>query len=134
MHAVTSAIRQKDADGYAAAPNKEDTEGGGKFANKADEFLTIHRRTQHPTEWMISDIFVRKVKEIETGGRPTPLNTPVRLKMNQTGIGFSEWLPHGLGDNPIQIWKSKQGHQREINYEPSLWMPFKDNDGNEISF
>ena len=52
-HAVTAAIRMRDAEKkYAVAPRKEDTEGGGKMANKADGFLTVHRLTNHPTEWM----------------------------------------------------------------------------------
>ena len=33
----------------SGSPRKEDTEQGGKVANKADDFLTIHRITQHPT-------------------------------------------------------------------------------------
>src|SRR6185295_5148764 len=38
-HAVTGAFRKLD-NGYAVAPNKADTEGGTKFASKADDFLT----------------------------------------------------------------------------------------------
>jgi hypothetical protein len=134
MHAVTSAIRQKDADGYPSPPNKEDTEGGGKFSNKADEFLTVHRRTQHPTEWMITDVYVRKVKEWETGGKPTPINQPIRLKMNNVGVGFSELNEFGHQFDPINSWKSKLGKQSEMDYEPKLWMPYKDENGEESPF
>ena len=126
MHAVTSAIRMKDADGYPAAPGKEDTEGGGKFANKADEFLTIHRRTQHPTEWMINDIYVRKVKEWETGGKPTPINQPVRLRMNSAGVGFSQQDEMGSQFDPIIEWKKKTGKQVEMPYNQNLWTPYVD--------
>ena len=45
-----------------------DVEGGGKWGNRADDVISIHRYTQHPTRWMVSDIHVVKVKETETGG------------------------------------------------------------------
>lgn len=134
MHAVTSAIRQKDADGYAAAPGKEDTEGGGKFANKADEFLTVHRKTQHPTEWMISDVFVRKVKEWETGGKPTPLNQPLRMIMNDAGVGFSELDELGRRFDPIDNWKKKSVPKKDGEFQPLLWSPFKDDTDDEDPF
>lgn len=134
MHAVTSAIRQKDSEGYAMPPSKEDTEGGGKFANKADEFLTVHRKTQHPKDWMISELYVRKVKEWETGGKPTPLNSPLRLRMNMVGVGFSQLDEMGHEFDPITHWKKDKTKQPEINYESRLWTPYKDDSGNEISF
>ncbi len=100
-HAVTNALRQKDTDGMPSAPQKADTEGGGKFANKADEFITIHRKTQSETEWMVSDLHIRKVKETETGGAVTPLNNPFKLSYIKGGIGFQE---HLTGFNPILAW------------------------------
>lgn len=134
MHAVTSAIRQKDADGYALPPGKEDTEGGGKFANKADEFITAHRRTQHPSEWMITDLYIRKVKEWETGGRPTGLNQPIKLRMNNSGVGFSELNEMGAQFDPIDSWKKKNGKTRIVEYEPSLWHPYADDNNTELEF
>jgi hypothetical protein len=74
--------------GFPAAPNKADTEGGGKFSNRADEFLTIHRYVQHPTEYNVTQVHVRKVKETETGGRPTMLDEPVLFKMEKGYYGF----------------------------------------------
>lgn len=86
-HAVTSALRTKDEDGYTKAPGKEDTEGGGKMSNKADEFITYHRQTQHPAEWMWTELHIRKVKETETGGRVTPKQSPVKIRMTESEIG-----------------------------------------------
>lgn len=134
MHVVTSALRMKDADGYPSPPGKEDTEGGGKFSAKPDEFLTIHRRTQHPTEWMVNDIYVRKVKEWETGGKPTPINQPVKLRMNETGVGFSELDALGHRFDPVESWKKKTGKIVESVYEPKLWQPFNDNDETDAPF
>lgn len=99
-HAVTEALRRMHKDGeyagYTMAPNKADTEGGGKFANRADDFITIHRHTQHPQEFNITQIHVRKIKETETGGMPTLRDEPVKLKMQKGKFGFyplTEMLP-----------------------------------------
>ena len=49
MHAVTEAQRRKGDDGLPVAPYAEDTEGGGKFVNRADCFLTSIARSRPPT-------------------------------------------------------------------------------------
>jgi len=91
-HAVTEALRRTHKDGpytnYPMAPNKADTEGGGKFANRADDFITIHRYTQHPTDYNLTEIHVRKIKETETGGRPTLKDDPIKFKMERGIYGF----------------------------------------------
>lgn len=139
-HAVTAALRSKNDDGFQKAPGKEDTEGGGKFSNKAAQFLTIHRLTQHPTEWMVTEIHVRKVKETETGGRVTPKDKPVKIVMNKNGCGFSEYLGTNdddvrelrYGNDPIANWhKGHKPKQQEIELPKTIvstWKPYKDND------
>lgn len=89
-HAVTESLRRKDHDGYPLAPFAEDTEGGGKFVNRADDFVTLHRIVQHPDRWMETQFHVRKIKEVETGGRPTPFDSPVILKMKFGSCGFTD--------------------------------------------
>ena len=90
MHAVTEAQRRKGEDGLPVAPYAEDTEGGGKFVNRADCFVTIHRKVQAPdhnikktTEW-----HVRKVRETETGGQPTAIDEPITFTMNAGHTAF----------------------------------------------
>ena len=131
-HAVTAALRLKDADKkYPVAPRKEDTEQGGKVANKADDFLTIHRITQHPTDWMISEIHVRKIKDTETGGRPTILELPIRFERYKGGYAYVEVDEFKVrGVDPVEEWHTKNGTAQELNYyvEPKTsWQPFKDN-------
>ena len=92
-HAVTEALRkthtkEHEYAGLPLPPSMADVEGGGKWGNRADDVFTIHRYTQHPTEWMYSDIHVRKIKEVETGGRPTPIEEPIRLRMVRNNVGF----------------------------------------------
>jgi len=92
-HANTNALRIKhplghEYVGHPIPPLAGDVEGGGKFVNRADDFLVIHRYIQHPTEWMINHIHIRKVKEIETGGRPTPMDEPIKLRSLIGNVGF----------------------------------------------
>ncbi len=93
-HAVTEALRRthpRDHEyaGHITPPSMADVEGGGKWGNRADQVYSIHRMTGHPTEWMISEIHVKKVKETESGGRCTPIDSPVKLRMNNGASGFS---------------------------------------------
>ncbi len=93
MHAVTEAQRRKGADGLPSAPYAEDTEGGGKFVNRADCFLTIHRKVQAPDPHTrsMTEVHIRKVRETETGGQPSPLADPFKMILNTSHTGFIEW-------------------------------------------
>ena len=87
MHASTEALRKvhpKDHpfEGLPIPPSGADAEGGGKWINRCDDFITIHRYVQSPTDWMYTDVHVKKVKECETGGRPTFLDNPVKFKLH----------------------------------------------------
>jgi replicative DNA helicase len=93
-HAVTEALRRvHDKDhvyaGFPKPPSMADVEGGGKWGNRADDVIAIHRYTQHPDRWMVSDIHVRKVKETETGGRPTSMDAPISLRMMPSNVSFT---------------------------------------------
>lgn len=94
VHANTSAIRMlhnvnHEYAGFPLPPQAGDVEGGAKFVNRADDFWVIHRYVQHPTDYMITHIHVRKVKEVETGGRPTPMDFPVRIRSIINNVGYS---------------------------------------------
>jgi hypothetical protein len=146
-HAVTSALRQKDGEKkYPVAPRKEDTEGGGKFANKADAFITIHRLTQHPTDWMLTELHVRKIKDTETGGKPTPLDSPIKFEMYKNGCAFIERREDGERNiDPIAQWHISRGTYQQELYEAEnqikenfngriipidrdTWLPYTDKD------
>ncbi len=106
MHAITESLRRiyKSGDyaGYTMPPEKADTEGGGKFPNKADEFFTLHRHAQHPTEYNTSMLYIRKVKDTETGGRPSPKDEPVKFKMIKGKFGYFDEQTHGNPMFPAQ--------------------------------
>jgi len=69
-------------------PMTSDIEGGGKWGNRADSVLVIHRYSQHEFDWVFTHIHCRKVKEMETGGRVTPLETPLVLQSVVGNVGF----------------------------------------------
>tara|TARA_R110000772_G_scaffold92111_1_gene188762 strand:+ start:2961 stop:4730 length:1770 start_codon:yes stop_codon:yes gene_type:complete len=123
MHAVTEAQRLKGADGLPRAPFAEDTEGGGKFVNRADGFLTIHRKVQatDPHTRNMTEIHVRKVREVETGGRPTPLAEPFKITMNLAHTGFMEWGKSTPIITPIDF--NKQAVQKQIAYNSIKFTP-----------
>tara|TARA_E500000318_G_scaffold105680_1_gene112852 strand:+ start:1318 stop:2226 length:909 start_codon:yes stop_codon:yes gene_type:complete len=92
-HAATEALRKKHSTAHEyydlpIPPMASDIEGGGKFVNRADDFLVIHRYVQHPTDWMYTHLHIRKVKDIDTGGRPTPIDNPIKLKSIVNNVGF----------------------------------------------
>ena len=110
MHAVTEAQRRKGDDGLPIAPYAEDTEGGGKFVNRADCFITIHRKVQAPDHNIrkLSEFHVRKVREVETGGQPTPLDEPYKLLMNLSHTGFNSWETRNALFKPVHFQGDKQ--------------------------
>jgi hypothetical protein len=103
-HAVTEAQRRKGDDGLPVAPYAEDTEGGGKFVNRADCFMTFHRKIQAPDPSIkrTTEVHVRKVRETKTGGSPTPIDSPVLFTMNPSMTAFRssktlETMFNGIG-------------------------------------
>ena len=93
-HANTNALRMVYRNdhqfaGHPLPPMASDVEGGGKFVNRADDFIVIHRLTLHPQLYTTTMIHIRKVKEIETGGRPTSMENPIEMVALQNAVGFS---------------------------------------------
>jgi|TARA_R110000803_G_scaffold59427_7_gene118016 hypothetical protein len=93
-HAVTESLRRKhpaghEFEGLPQPCSMADVEGGGKWGNRADDVISVHRYTQSPDRWMVSDIHVVKVKETETGGRPTSMDSPISLRMMAGNVAFT---------------------------------------------
>jgi hypothetical protein len=112
-HAATEALRKKHSkgdyyEGHPIPPMASDVEGGGKFVNRADDFFVIHRYIQHPTDWMYSMIHTRKIKDTDTGSRPTPIDAPIRLKSIINNVGFEI-------DN-VNIIKEKPSGKKELPF------------------
>ena len=93
-HGVTEALRRMHPKGheYEGLPiplSMASVEGGGKWGNRCDDLICIHRYTSHPTDWIYSNLLVLKIKEMETGGRCTPFDEPIKLRMEKNNIGFT---------------------------------------------
>lgn len=92
-HANTEATRKLhrhgEYEGHPQPPWAADVEGGSKFVNRADDFIVCHRYVQHKSDFMYTHLHVRKVKEIETGGRPTPIDEGVQFRSIVNNVGFS---------------------------------------------
>ena len=117
--AASEAQRRKGDDGLPVAPYAEDTEGGGKFVNRADCFLTIHRKVQAPDPHTrkMSELHVRKVREVETGGEPTPIEEPLKFIFDLSHTGFKEWTTQKALYAPLNLQSHDQG---KINLQPNV--------------
>lgn len=108
-HGVTSALRSvhhsgHEYEGLTRPLAMSDAEGGSKISSRADDIWCIHRYVQHHNSWMYSHIHVLKVKENETGGRPTPFEQPIQLRMKINNVGF-EFMGRDLLHNQNKIEK-----------------------------
>lgn len=104
-HAITDAVRRKGPDGLPIAPFAEDSEGGGKWANRSDSFLTFHRKVQSPEPTIrgCMEIHVRKMRNQETGGMPSPYDSPVLMQINGSRTGFSGAVTGNKSFEPLSL-------------------------------
>ena len=91
--------------GQVRIPFKSDIEGGKAFANKADDFIVIHRLTSHQELWKFTMIEVAKIKDTDTGGKPTFQDQPIMLDYN---FGL------GLTCNGVDVIKRPQVFQQKM--------------------
>lgn len=109
-HTVTEAQRVKpDADGHRSAPLDSDVEGGSKFPNKADDSIVIHRQisSKIPGTKYISEIHVRKVRNQEFGGEPTPFDDPVKLKFRIDRTGFDRLTSMPVNGQSVNYYEKQ---------------------------
>lgn len=77
-HPITASQRRTILDknseyfGYPDYMKFYDVEGGGKWMNACDSWVSLHRFTAHPTNWMLTSVMVEKEKVTQTGGNVTP--------------------------------------------------------------
>ena len=92
-HVVSEAARRTYGDGHEYAgypfpPSKSQSEGGQPFGNRCDDFKTYHRLVGHPSMGTKTMLFIRKIKDTETGGKVSAIDEPVLLDFNN-GLGFT---------------------------------------------
>lgn len=134
LHVGTGGARNVDKDGMVKPPQKADTEMGVMFPNKADEFITIHRNVQHESEFMFTELHVRKVKELETGGSPTSMYKPVILRANYSMTGFTcvDYKDRNIsGENPIKKFLSGNQPKQSSIFNVSEFTDYPETDDSE---
>ncbi len=133
-HAVTESLRKTHAKDHRYAglpmpPNEADIEGGGKWANRADDFIVIHRYKSHESEWMMTHVHVKKVKETETGGKPTFLDEPVICFKYYNSFTVHQVDPIAnveITPKPLPLNKSFYEVEKDVefNNDPTKELPF----------
>mgnify|MGYP003114943667 FL=1 len=92
-HAVTEALRKRhpakhEMSNHIMPPSIGDAEGGAVNANRADDFLIIHRYIYSPDSWMYTRLFSAKVKMQELGYKPTSYEAPLMFRSILNNVGF----------------------------------------------
>lgn len=119
LHPQTESARVKpDKEGKVPPPEMADSEGGGVWGNRIDNFGTFHRDLQS-SEWMFTQILIRKIKEYETGGKPTLKGLHIMLRMDKNKCIFID----GQGRNPMEIalQNKKYSNATETTDYPKGW-------------
>lgn len=114
-HTVTESQRVKpDQNGHRNAPLDSDVEGGSKFPNKADNTIVIHRQIGSiiDGEKYITEIHVKKVRNQEFGGEPTPHSEPIRIKYRMDRTGYDLISSGGTPKDYRQIDFSEARNKR----------------------
>jgi len=135
-HGVTEALRKThprshDYEGYSIPLLAADIEGGGKFVNRCDDFVTIHRYTNHKSEWTKTEWHIIKVKNTKTGGKPSYKENPIILESLNGLTGFrvytkeenfaepSKWSNPMKGDKEEQREQAPLKVNRNFDLEPN---------------
>jgi len=108
-HPLSEALRKKHYKehqfaGHPMPPEASDMEGGGKWINRVTGFfIVIHRYIYHESEWRYTRVEVKKVKDVETGGKPTKYEEPIEFKLNRSMTHF-----HIRNDNNNPLYPNKE--------------------------
>lgn len=117
-HGNTEALRKvfpKDHDfaGYPIPLLSADIEGGGKFVNRCDNFVVIHRMTQHPSEWNKTEWHITKIKATKTGGKPSFKDNPVIFEAQRNMLSFKVYVRERNFEPPTE-WKDPLSKTVEV--------------------
>lgn len=119
-HTATMSRRRKDEDGTLAAPFMDDVEGGGKWPNRVDQAIVLHRKTTHhdPAQKYKTLFYLDKDRELEAGGSLTTRDEPVEFAMMPNMCEFRI-----NGETSVvqlikaNIVKASKGVQSEIDFK-----------------
>ena len=133
-HGNTEALRKThpkghDYEGHSIPLVPADIEGGGKFVNRCDDFVVIHRYTQHKHEFMKTEWHVVKVKNTKTGGRPTFKENPIILEAKKDLLGFRVYTKEDPFAEPKEWSDPIEQKEYKVEFkEPKPLKPLVNND------
>lgn len=115
-HGVTEALRKVHAkrhecEGLTMPLQAADIEGGGKWVNRCDDLIILHRYTQHPAYWMDTEIHIRKVKVTQTGGSSTMADHPLKFTLH-----FGSQFNHHEHDIREKVTETKEDENNELQF------------------
>ena len=135
-HGNTEALRKTfqkghDFEGFPIPLLSADIEGGGKFVNRCDNFVVLHRMTQHKSEWMKTEWHITKVKNTKTGGKPSFKDNPVIFEAQKNMLSFKVYIRETNFTEPNNwidpLEKTNKQPQKEFKQ-----IQFNDNFSNEV--
>lgn len=86
--------------GYIRNPYQSDVEGGDSFSNRCDDFICLHRLKDNESMRFYTLLYVYKIKDHETGGMETIMDSPILLDFNY-GMGFKVDGIDPMIDKPV---------------------------------
>ena len=124
-HVVSEAARRTYGEGHEYAgypypPSKSQSEGGQPFGNRTDDFLTIHRLVGHQVRNYITEVYIRKIKDTETGGKVTPIEEPLDFEFNG-GLGFTMDGQNVLNQTKVSDNELKDITEKGDGFDDSLF-------------
>lgn len=120
MHPTSEANRKVhqsgDMKGYQMPCRGVDLEGGGKWGNKVDDLMIVHRYYKHTDLRIVTEIHIDKIKNQWDGEKQTPDDEPFKLiyKRVRGFLGFFDQNDY----NPLENWFKSNILGQEIPEEP----------------
>lgn len=119
--------RKRTEEGYLEAPWMNDVEGGGKWVNRADRVIILHRLIDHPDPGVRTamEFYLAKERDLETGGWLHSRDSPTKFYLQK---GYCEYMIDGEA-SIIQRYKAdrveaSKGKQEAIDWNQEVEMPF----------
>ena len=96
-HTISEAARNIDNEGNVKVPIKSQVEGGQPFCSRADDIIILHRKTKSQ-DYKVTEFHIDKIKDHDTGGKPSPFDSPIKIRMIDGNCGFvdselTSWNP-----------------------------------------
>lgn len=101
-------------------PSLDDVQYGVPFTAKCHDGIVLYREPFNPEEKYVTDIFVEKIKDKQSGGEWTSRENPVRLQL----LLSNEFRFADMGEVPAKLERGNNVKRDEKNDEEKDDLPF----------